>query len=128
MLPSHTASAGAVRATVPRSRSCGTAMPSERQNMDVHAPAAHSTVDARMRPCSVTTAETRPAVVSIPRTAQEVRIVAPSRAAARANAGAALCGSARPSLAVYRAPRQHAAAPRTRRCNSFPSISRAPMS
>ena len=53
-----------------------------------------------IRPFSVTTAETRPAVVSMPRTAQPVSTEAPARRAARAIAGAAFCGSARPSLGV----------------------------
>ena len=112
-LPSSTCSAGAVLATVPRTLSCGTEMPIERQNIDDQAPAAHSTTEVLIVPCSVTTAETRPAADSIPRTAHAVRIVAPSRAAARAIAGAALCGSARASLGVYIAPAQRAVAPGT---------------
>ena len=75
-------------------------MPSERQNIDVQAPAAQSTVEVRMVPCSVTTADTRPPVVSTPRTAQPVRTPPPRRATARAKAGDALCGSARPSVGV----------------------------
>jgi len=45
-------------------------------------------------------AATRPPAVSIPRTAQWVTTAAPCRRAASAIAGAALCGSALPSLAV----------------------------
>ena len=81
-------------------------MPSARQKTEDQAPAAHSTVDVRIVPCSVTTPDTRPALRSSPRTAQEVSIVAPFAPAARAIAGAALCGSARPSLWVYSAPAQ----------------------
>jgi hypothetical protein len=42
----------------------------------------------------------RPAAVSMPRTAQPVTMLAPSRRAAAAIAGAAFCGSAFASLAV----------------------------
>ena len=72
---------------MPRTRSCGNSIPSERQNRDVQAPAAQSTVDVLIVPCSVTTAETLPADDSIPRTAQAVRMAAPSRAG-----GASQCG------------------------------------
>ena len=102
--PASTWSAGAVRATEPSTVSCGTVMPSEPQKSRVHAPPAHTTARVATTPCSVTAATTRPAARSMPRTAQDVTMRAPARAAPRAMAALARLGSARPSLAVYIAP------------------------
>ena len=124
ILPLRIFSAGAVRATVPRTFNCGTEMPIDRQNNDVHAPAAQSTTEVLIGPCSVTTEETVPAVDSMPRTAQDVSIVAPARTAALAMAGVVLCGSARPSLAVYMAPCQLGVAPSTRPESTVASTTR----
>ncbi len=75
-------------------------MPRLPQNSRDQAPPASTTDWQAIRPFSVTTAATRPAAVSMPRTAQPVTIAAPWRRAASAIAGAAFCGSARPSLGV----------------------------
>ena len=71
-----------------------------------HIPPASTTEEHFTEPFSVTTVETAPVVVSIPRTAVFSRIIAPFAWAARAMAGAAIDGSARPSERVYRAPAQ----------------------
>ena len=103
-------------------------MSKERQNIDVQAPAAHKTVDVFIVPLSVTTADTAPPDVSIPRTAQAVKTFAPCCTAALAIAGVARCGSARPSLSVYIAPAQPSAEPCTSCCNSLEPIRRVPIS
>ncbi len=72
-------------------------MPALPQNSRDQAPPASTTASQAMRPFSVTTPDTRPAWVSMPRTAHSVRIVAPASRAASAIAGAAWEGSARPS-------------------------------
>ena len=64
------------------------------------APPARITVLHCTEPFSVTTADIRPPLVSTPRTAVYVKTLAPSRRAARAMAGAAIVGSARPSVGV----------------------------
>ncbi len=64
------------------------------------APPASTTEEQAIRPFSVTTPDTRPPEVSMPLTAQPVRTLPPSRRVAVAMAGAAFCGSARPSLGV----------------------------
>ena len=89
-----------VAATEFTTLSCGRSMPRLPQNSRDQAPPASTTGSQAMRPFSVTTPATRPAAVSMPRTAQSVRIVAPCRRAAAAIAGAAFCGSALPSRAV----------------------------
>ena len=98
--PLNTSGAGAVRRTEARTLNCGRSRPWRRQKSDDHAPAAQSTARVRTAPVSVTTVETAPASVSIPRAAQPWCSEAPSRRAASAMAGAALAGSARPSLGV----------------------------
>ncbi len=77
-----------------------------------------------MRPRSVTAAVTRPPSVSIPRTAQPVKIPAPSRRAASAIAGAACAGSARPSVGVYIPPTNGRAAPGATAASSAPRRAR----
>ena len=67
----------AVRATELSTGSCGTRMPSDPQKSRVQAPAAQTTARVATRPCSVTTPETRPAAVSMPRTAVRLRTRAP---------------------------------------------------
>ena len=80
---------GTVSTTVPFKVTGGSGTPRDRQNdVQAPAPAAQSTTDVLIVPCSVTTADTRPDCVSIPRTAQAGRIDAPFRSAARAIAGA----------------------------------------
>ena len=96
---------GAVRITDDRTFSCGNRIPTLAQNKLVQAPPATITVSQAMRPRSVTTPATRPAARSMPRTAHCANITAPLRCAARAMAGAAFCGSARPSQATYSAQR-----------------------
>ena len=118
--PSLMLGAGAVRATVPRTLSCGTTIPRLPENSELQTPAAQTTAEVRMRPCSVTTAETRPAAVSTPRTAQWVATETPWRAAARAMAGVARAGSARPSLAVKSAPAQRPSAPSSKVSSAAP--------
>ncbi len=93
-----------MRATVLSTGSCGTATPSEPQKSRVQAPAAQMTAFAATAPCSVTTPDTHPAEVSMPRTAARLTMLAPARTAPRAIAGAARPGSARASLAVKSAP------------------------
>ena len=93
-------SRGSVRMTEERTLSCGRRRPRLPQNRRDQAPPASTTLSQAMRPFSVTAAATCPPWVSIPRTAQLVRIAAPARRAALAMAGAAFCGSARPSLLV----------------------------
>ena len=88
-------------------------MPSERQNIEVQAPPAQSTIDVLITPCSVTADDTLPPLASIPRTAQDDNTVAPDRTAALAIAGVAFCGSALPSVAVYNAPFQFPLPPGT---------------
>ena len=89
---------GDVRITEARTFNWGKSIPRLPQKSRDQAPPARTTLSQRMRPSSVTTPETRPASVSIPRTAQPVRIFAPRLRAAVAIAGAALRGSARPEL------------------------------
>ena len=97
---SGTPATGPSRATVPRIFSCGKSTPRLPAKSRDQAPPASTTLAQRIGPCSVTTPLTRPPAVSIPRTAQLVRMCAPARAAARAIAGVALVGSARPSVDV----------------------------
>jgi len=97
---SGTPATGPTRATVPRILSCGKSTPRLPANSRDHAPPASTTVLQRMGPRSVTTPLIRPADSSTPRTAQLVSTLAPARTAARAIAGAALNGSARPSVDV----------------------------
>ena len=66
--------------------------------IEAQAPPASTATLVRTVPCSVTTAESRPPSVSMPRAAQDWRIVPPSFRIARATAGAALAGSAVPSV------------------------------
>ena len=73
-------------------------MPKFPQKSRDQAPPASTTDSQAMRPFSVTTPLTRPAMVSMPRTAQLVRMAAPLCRAPNAIAGAAFCGSARPSF------------------------------
>jgi hypothetical protein len=70
------------------------------QNSRDQAPPASTTASQAICPFSVTTPETRPPCVSMPRTAHSVSTVAPAARAASAIAGAACEGSARPSLGV----------------------------
>jgi hypothetical protein len=84
--------------TVEWTADCGRSIPCRRQNIEAQAPPAQSTADVRMRPLSVKTPETRPPVVSSPRTAQFWCRETPRRRAASASAGAATAGSARPSF------------------------------
>ena len=89
-----------VRITEDITLSCGSVTPKDPANSRDQIPPASTTPSQAMRPFSVTTPEIRPPVVSIPRTAQFVSTVAPCACAPRAIAGAARCGSARPSLWV----------------------------
>ena len=97
---------GWVRNADERTLSCGTRTPKLRRNKLVQAPAATITVLHLTLPRSVTTPLTRPACVSIVRTAVLVKSWAPSPLAARAIAGAASVGSARPSEGVNSPPFQ----------------------
>lgn len=90
--------------TEPSTFSCGKPIPRLPAKRRLQIPPARMATGARIGPRSVTTESSRPAAVSTPRTAQPVRIVAPSARAASAMAGAARSGSAQPSLAVYSAP------------------------
>ena len=79
-------------------RLCGKRMPSWRQNEEAQAPPASTAVLVLMTPASVTTPLTRPPSVSMPRAAQFCWTLPPSFISAAATAGAALPGSAVPSL------------------------------
>ena len=68
------------------------------------APPASTTARHAIGPCSVRTALTWPALVSMERAAQCSWMLAPSASAARASAGTARLGSARASLGVNMAP------------------------
>ena len=73
-------------------------MPSWRQNDEAQAPPACTTVRVCTVPASVTTPLTRPPCSSSPRTAHCCTTVPPSLTMAAAAAGAALPGSAVPSV------------------------------
>ena len=98
--PICTTGNGSVATTVARTLSCGMETPILRKNNEDHAPPARTTSGALIRPASVTTPLTRPAVISSARTAQFSMILAPTRAAIPAKAGTATHGSARISLGV----------------------------
>ena len=104
--------------------SCGSLTPRLPQNSRDHTPPASTTASQATRPRSVTAAAMRPPWVSIPRTAQPVTMAAPCLRAAAAIAGAAHCGSARPSLGVYRPPTQPPAKPGNRAAASAAVTSR----
>ena len=70
------------------------------KNRRLQAPPASTTLSQAIDPFSVTTPDTLPPAVSMPRTAQRVKTLAPLARAARAMAGAAFTGSARPSDCV----------------------------
>ena len=97
---------GLVRMTETETASWGSFTPILRLKSSDQIPAAQTTCSHATAPHSVPLPETRPASVSIARTAQPSKMRAPSCAAALASAGTALAGSARPSLAVYSAPFQ----------------------
>ena len=71
-----------------------------RLKREAHAPPAHTAVLHLIKPLSVTTPEMAPAVVSRVRTAQPSIMLTPIFCTARASAGTARSGSARPSLSV----------------------------
>ncbi|MND75080.1 hypothetical protein D3C80_666880 [compost metagenome] len=73
-------------------------MPSWRQKDEAHAPPDRIATFVLIVPCSVTTAESLPPSISIPRAAQFWCTELPSLMIARATAGAALAGSAVPSV------------------------------
>ena len=76
----------------------GKRMPSWRQNEEAQAPPASTAVLVLMTPASVMTPLTRPPSVSMPRAAQFWWTLPPSLISAAATAGAALPGSAVPSV------------------------------
>jgi hypothetical protein len=116
-------SSRSVRMTEARTLNCGSSIPRLPQNRRDQAPAANTTEPQAIGPLSVITLTTRPAAVSMPRTAQPVRMLAPWRRAARAIAGAAICGSALPSLAVKSAPAYSFAMPgKSRAISALPMI------
>src|SRR5579862_5661688 len=77
-------------------------------NSALHAPPVSTTESAAIRPRSVHTPDTLPPLISRPRAAQFWSTLAPDFCAPRAMAGAALEGSARPSVADHRPPTQRA--------------------
>ena len=89
---------GATRRMDCRNVDSGKRMPSWWQNDDAQAPPASTAVRVLMVPASVTTPLTRPPSSSRPRAAQFCSTVPPSFMIAAATAGAALAGSAVPSL------------------------------
>src|SRR5262245_55063368 len=93
-------STGEVRNTDERKVSCGNRRPRLSQKRRDQAPPASTAALQGIRPFSVITAEMRPPDVSIPRAAQFCITRPPDRCTARAIAGVALDGSARPSLLV----------------------------
>jgi hypothetical protein len=78
-------------------------------------------------PCSVTTALTAPPLVSTPRTAHGVSIFMPRARNALAIAGAARCGSARPSEGVKMPPANMRDAPGMSAAVSLPDVMRESM-
>ena len=103
-LGSPRSGAGRVRATVERTTSCGRSSPAFAAKYVDHAPPASTTRSARTGPRSVCTPRTWPLAVSTVRTAQCSVTDTPAPRAARASAGTATNGSARPSLGVSMPP------------------------
>ena len=91
--------------------SCGRSSPAFRAKYVDQAPPASTTRSARTGPDSVCTPQTLPFWMSTVRTAQFSVIETPRRFAARASAGTATDGSARPSLGVCIPPIQRPSTP-----------------
>ncbi len=109
--PGVTSGPGVVTKTVERIPACGRSIPWRRQNMLAQAPPAQSTLSAATRPRSVTTPAILPPAISNPRTAHSCSTVTPSARAAFAKAGAAMLGSATPSVGAYMPPIQSCSLP-----------------